>query len=266
MIKIQKGAEPIVLTNNKGQWTKDLLFLVKKYGSYSDIPKNEKDAAIRYYSHPEIAAALKGQKGKAKCVYCESYVDLTCFANIEHFHPKSIYPGETFDWSNIFVGCALCNTSKNDFDTLKEPFIHPVNDDPEDYLTFDDLIYTPRVKTGLDYQRALNVIEKCDLERIPLARKHAEILFTFMGIREAIRKKLLLYQSRKKDSMRLQDAAALLSSLLVLDGEASDDAEYASYMRFLLRKYCEIKDAVAIINLHKNELALPNGFVWSFKF
>ena len=266
MIKIYKGSEPKILTDNKAQWTADLLNLVNNYGSYLDIPKKEKEAVIKNYAHSDVASALKGKSGKAKCVYCESYVDVTCYANIEHFLPKSVCPSETFEWDNLFVGCTVCNTPKNNFDTSKEPFVHPVNDNPEDYLTFDDLIYIPKSKTGAAFQKARNVIDKCNLERIPLARKHAEIQYTFMSTKDALVKKIENYRRRREDSKRLQDVVDLLTSLNTLSQEASDDAEYAGYMRYLLRKYSVIKEAMDIINIHKDDLGLPEGFKWSFIF
>ena len=266
MIKITKGPEPKILADNKDIWTEGLMKLIKKYGSYGDIPKNEKDAAIKHYSHPDIVAALKGTLGNTKCIYCESYVDVTCFSNIEHFHPKSVSPDETFDWDNLFVGCTVCNTPKNSFNTSKEPFIHPVNDNPEDYLTFDDLVYIPKAKKGLAYQKAKKVIDNCKLERIPLAREHASIQFAFMSNKEALRKKVELYNGRKSDSLRFQDAVEIYTSLVGLDKEACDEAEYAGYMRYLLRKHDVVKDAVAIVDKHRGELGIPDGFHWSFIF
>ena len=267
MIKSCKRDEPKILADNKAQWTADLLNLVKKYGSYSVIPKKEKETAIKNYAHPDVVSALKGETGKAKCIYCESYVDVTCYANIEHFHPKSICPSEAFEWDNLFIGCSVCNTPKNNFDTSKEAFVHPVKDNPEDYLTFEDLVYIPKAKTGIAFQKARNVIEKCNLERIPLARKHAEILLTFMSTKEALVKKIDNYLRRRTDdSKRLQDAVDILTSLNTLSQEASDDAEYAGYKRYLLRKFTVIKEAVDIINIHKDDIGLPDGFKWSFIF
>ena len=266
MIKVTKSSEPQVLTDNKTQWTNDLMNLVKKYGSYNKIPEGEKTAAIKYYAHPDIKAALLGHSGKAKCIYCESYVNVSGYANIEHYHPKSIKPNETFSWDNLFVGCTACNTPKNNFDTSKEPFIHPVNDNPEDYLTFDELMYKPKFDTGTSYLKAKNVIEKCDLWRTPLIREHADILCAFLETRKAIIATIIHYNGAKTDKTRVEDAQTILNSLTLLNSEASDDAHYAGYMRYLLRKYGEIRDAVNIVNFHKDALGIPSGFVWSFTF
>jgi uncharacterized protein (TIGR02646 family) len=267
MIKVTKGKEPQVLIDNKAQWTSDLVALVKKYGSYESIPKNEKSDAIKNYAHPDITAALLGRGGKAKCIYCESYVDITGYANIEHYYPKSLYPNETFSWDNLFVGCALCNTPKNNFDTSRKPFIHPVNDNPEDYLTFDELNYVPKFTSGTAYEKAKNLIEACKLEeRTALVREHANVLCAFLDTRNMIVAKITHYNGIKSEKSKILDAMGLLKSLMVLNDEASDDAHFAGYMRYLLRKYVEVKDAVAIVNSHKDDLGIPGGFQWSFSF
>lgn len=266
MIKVKKGAEPKVLQDNKTTWTDGLMALVDKYGSYADIPKKEKDAAIKYYAHPDISAALIGTQAKAKCIYCESYTNISGYANIEHYHPKSLYPKEIFDWNNLFIGCTVCNTPKNNFDTVKEPFIHPINDNPEDYLTFDELQYVPKSKDGEAYLKANNVIKNCDLKRQSLVRKHADILLSFLKTYDTLLDKIAHYNGLRSDSKKLEDAIDILESLTILSEEAGDNAEYAAYMRYLLRKYPEIKDAVSIINAHKDELGLPIGFKWTFNY
>ena len=266
MINVHKGAEPQVLHDNKATWTSGLMALVKKYGSYSDIPKKEKDAAIKYYGHPDISSALLGLHARAKCIYCETYVEVSCFANIEHFHPKSVYPKETFDWDNLFVGCSQCNTPKSNFDTVNEPFIHPVKENPEDYLTFDELQYVPKCSNGVANLKAKNVIEKCNLKRRALVNNHATILMSFLETRYALRDKIAEYMERKTEKKQLEDALVILDSLMVLNKEAAEDAQYAGYMRYLLRKYSEISEAVSIINIHKDDLGLPDGFRWSFIF
>ncbi len=267
MIKVTKDKAPQVLIDNAAQWTTDLKNLVKKYGSYDAIPKKEKNDAIKHYAHQEIAAALLGRGGKAKCIYCESYVDVTCYSNIEHYHPKSLYPEETFSWDNLFVGCTMCNTPKNDFDTLNKPFIHPVKDDPEDYLTFDELNYSPKFSSGVSYEKAKNLIDACKLmERTALVREHANVLCAFLDTRNTIMAKISHYNGVKTEKSKITDALDILKSLQVLNSEASDEAHYAGYMRYLLRKYPEITEAVNIVNNYKEDLGQPAGFCWCFKF
>ena len=266
MIKIQKGTEPQILRDNNAQWTSALMTLVKKYGSYENIPFKEKNAAIVYYKHPDISNALKGKTSKAKCIYCETYVDVSCYANIEHYLPKSVYPDQTFKWSNLFMGCTLCNTPKNDFDTGREPFIHPEKEDPEEYLTFDDLMYVPKYMNGEPHQKAKNVIDKCDLQRIPLIQAHALILVSYMKSRDALIERIGKYNTHKAANAKLNDALAIYNTMIVLKNEVANEAQYAGFMRYLLRKSSEVHDAVWIINQHKTELGLSNDFYWGFNF
>lgn len=266
MIQVSKESEPDILKENKSQWTDNLMALVSQYGSYNKIPPKEKDLAVEHYAHSDIRAALQNGKTNAKCVYCESYLNVTGYPSIEHYYPKSIYPEHTFAWDNLFLSCTLCNVRKSNFDTKRNPFIHPQNDNPEDYLTFDNLIYTPISKIGLPYQKARNLIDNCNLERLELVRKHGEIFISFLKIMETLKVKLDQYESYKLAKKRLWCACDILSSMKELDEEASNDAEYAAFMRYLLRKYDEVKDAVKVIDAHKDELGLSNGFQWCFKF
>lgn len=266
MIRIQKEVEPQILTDNKAQWTADLMALVRKYGSYDNIPSKIKNAAIVHYKHIDVANTLKGSQAKAKCVYCESYVDVTCYANIEHYHPKSIYPEQTFQWDNMYMGCTLCNTPKNAFDTGNEPFIHPENEDPEDFLTFDDMMYVPKYFNGTAYQKAWNVIDKCELQRLPLIQAHALILVSFMKSRLALIERIGKYNTHVDERTKIKDALAIYKTMIGLKNEAADDAQYAGFMRYLLRKSPEIRNAMMIVNQHKTDFGLVNDFDWGFKF
>ena len=266
MIRIQKGEEPKILSDNKVQWTDNLMALVRQYGSYSQIPLKEKNAAISHYNHEDISNALKGNSGKAKCVYCESYPEITGYINIEHYHPKSLYPEETFCWDNLYIGCTKCNNPKDNFDTKNEPFIHPVDEDPEDFLTFDDILYIPRHIDGISYQKAKNVIDNCDLRRGSLIHPHADILLAFMMIHKVLIERIKIYNGRKRESSKAKDAIALYNSMLELRAEASDNAQYAGFMRYLLRKSSEVREAVMIINQHKEDIGLSSDFDWGFRF
>lgn len=264
MIRIQKEVEPQILTDNKAQWTADLMALVRQYGSYDKIPLNVKNAAIAHYKRADVADTLKGRQAKAKCVYCESYVDVTCYANIEHYHPKSIYPDQTFCWENLYMGCTLCNTHKNNFDTGKEPFIHPEKEDPEEFLTFDDLMYVPKYANGSFFQKAKNVIDYCDLQRIPLLQAHALILVSFMKSRNALVERMDEYNSHTSERAKIKDAIAMYKNMCVLKNEAASDAQYAGFMRYLIRKSSEVRDTIVIINQHKADIGLTNDFDWGF--
>ena len=264
MIRVQKGTEPHILQVNKSKWTTDLLNLVNRYLTYAQIPSKEKVRATSYYRHPEIQDALRNGNGLAKCVYCESLVDLTSHFSIEHFHPKSVYPNETFEWDNLFPCCNLCNSSKSDFDTYRQPFIHPENDNPEDLLTFEDMMYVPAYRTGKEFQKAENVINKCDLQRLSLIRAHAEILYSFRKSCDSLKKVICDYTDYVQEVKKKECLRKVYSFLDELKSEASQDSQYAGFIRYLLRKNEIVKDAVDLINLRKSDIGLSADFDWEF--
>ena len=94
--------------------------------------------------------------GARRCMYCEDSVA----DEIEHHHPKDLYPEKTFEWTNLLYACGPCNGPKNNrFAILTEnglesvsrrpreairppksgPYalIHPRFEDPLEYLLLD---------------------------------------------------------------------------------------------------------------------------------
>lgn len=47
--------------------------------------------------------------GARRCVYCEDSVG----DEVEHIHPKDLFPGLCFDWNNYVYACGNCNGPKN---------------------------------------------------------------------------------------------------------------------------------------------------------
>jgi uncharacterized protein (TIGR02646 family) len=75
--------------------------------------------------------------GIERCMYCEDSVGTA----IEHFWPKSGYPGRAFDWLNYLVACSGCNSNfKRDqfpLESSGDPLlVNPTEEDPLDHLTF----------------------------------------------------------------------------------------------------------------------------------
>lgn len=268
MIQITKKPEPQVLIDNKAAWTSNLLSLVAKYGSYAKIPDAQKKTALAPYSHKDVIGALNSPDGSAKCIYCESYVRVTSYLNVEHLHPKSLYPNEAFEWQNLFVGCTCCNGKKLNFDTLKEPFINPQTEDPEDFLTFNGVTIIPKASDtdSIEYKKAWNVINHCFLYRIDLNRALSNIAIGFSNVEAALIEKINQYDSLKQKTRRLQIARDILKNINDLNFQASDYEQYAGYMRYLLRGSAYVKKAVDIINSHSADLGLSAPYNWCFKY
>ncbi|MFD2781156.1 HNH endonuclease [Novosphingobium pokkalii] len=104
MIRLSKGDEPAVLSNNAAVWTAELLDALEHRPA--DVP-----GIKGRYNHPTVKAALKAETSE-KCAYCESKMLHVTFGDIEHIVPKSADPKLTFDWENLTLACDVCNTKK----------------------------------------------------------------------------------------------------------------------------------------------------------
>lgn len=150
----------------------------------------------------EIRRALGDACGGARrCMYCED----SAADEIDHFKPKSFYPGLTFAWLNYLYACGGCNGSKlNRFKVvssatgavvellrrrgapMEEPepgapvLIDPRVDDPLDLMTLDLLgtfQFLPRYPAGtLAHERAnytIQVLGLNDRDHLLTARHEA---------------------------------------------------------------------------------------------
>ena len=94
------------------------------------------------YSHAAVVQALLLVQHK-KCCYCEAYIaDSGSGKQVEHFRPRSQFPDLKYEWNNLFLTCADCNSAKsNQFpvSVAGEPLLldpsHPTVD-PEDHIDF----------------------------------------------------------------------------------------------------------------------------------
>lgn len=175
MIKLERPVNaPLILINNQQKWTNILLALVKKYGSYEEIPAKIKESAIKYYRHKDIKNALFPTSYR-KCAFCEVFPEDSGHIEVEHFNPKSIYPEETFQWDNLLPACRKCNGSKDDHDTKSIPIVNPYLDNPDDF--FDVISIELKAKNEI----AENTIEVCQLKGTRLLRPYADLLIQFQN-------------------------------------------------------------------------------------
>lgn len=119
MIQLQLIEKPKELTDKK---VEQFVTTFKKSGS-------------SVYNKPYIKTALI-EMSHGKCCYCERLVNKEGYPPIEHFWAKNIYPDDVVTWGNLLLSCTRCNTNKGEFDTRKNPFIHPVYDVPKEHLEF----------------------------------------------------------------------------------------------------------------------------------
>jgi uncharacterized protein (TIGR02646 family) len=116
--------------------------------SQKNRPDNRTFATVR--------ANLRAMSGDLeRCWYCDD----SCGNEIEHVHPKSLFPGRTFVWENYLYACGICNSEKRDTFSV---FLDGSAADHQDArillqssgvaaLTKDPLILNPRTDKYLDY-------------------------------------------------------------------------------------------------------------------
>ncbi|GAB4004961.1 hypothetical protein GCM10028808_03690 [Spirosoma migulaei] len=140
MIKLQPVAAPSELTDDVVQ------ALTDEY--------KRTDKAV--WQKEFIGKALL-QSSHNKCCFSESKLNEEGkYDEVEHFHPKSLYPDEVLSWSNLLPINKACNVAKGDHDTKVEPIINPYSDDPKQHLYLK--AYRLYGKTELG-QRTIDVID-----------------------------------------------------------------------------------------------------------
>lgn len=84
-----------------------------------------------------VRAVLCDMAGKReRCMYCSD----SHGSDIEHFWPKTPYPGKMFDWLNLLLCCNPCGRHKGDrfpLEGMDPLLIDPSADDPWQHLDFD---------------------------------------------------------------------------------------------------------------------------------
>lgn len=159
------------------------------------------------YRHSSVKKTLKIAQ-HSKCCYCESHIKN--YSTIDHFRPKTSvrntkqserkYPGYywlAYEWDNLYLSCASCNSHKNDIFPLSNPqdcatshksklsqetpsLVDPGNENPQDFITFEGAIAigidssTERGKTTID------VIQLNRSELIEKRLKRLQILKTLI--------------------------------------------------------------------------------------
>lgn len=101
----------------------------KVQGSWRTFVRLQSYARLR-----DVLAAPLGQR--RRCAFCSD----SRAADIEHFWPKSRYPGRTYNFENLLLICPECNRAKQSkfpLDASGLPLlVNPAFDDPWDVLFF----------------------------------------------------------------------------------------------------------------------------------
>jgi uncharacterized protein (TIGR02646 family) len=207
------------------------------------------DSAI--YNHKEVKESLIAIQDY-KCCFCESKIGHISSGDVGHFRPKAGWvqdseplnrPGYywlAYDWDNLFLCCEKCNrhhkrnlfplsspterASSHLSDITKEDplFIHPVNDNPENFIAFKEDV--PFAKDG--NVRGDKTITKLGLDRELLNEQRRQTLNKVRDIYEIVK-------DFPDEVLTKVKARAKLINYYQLS--LKDETEYASMLRCFFR-------------------------------
>lgn len=97
------------------------------------------------------------------------------YEHIEHLKPKSLFPDECFEWSNLHLSCQIYNVSyKKDKWDVDAPILSPTLDIIEDYLTVN--LNTAEIIAIDGNKRALTTINHTGLNREGLIEARLKLI------------------------------------------------------------------------------------------
>jgi uncharacterized protein (TIGR02646 family) len=238
MIKLEKPDEPELLQQEKSNWTNALVAKISEYGSYKDIPQNIKKQLLSHYRKSEITEPLFSSSHR-KCAYCElKPSDGGGYLEVEHILPKSLFPEQTFNWSNFIPSCKNCNIKKSNENTQENPILNPYNTSPEIYFTYNNcaIEINRNIESGSsEYNIAKNTSDFCDLERIELVRKHSELLAVFYPYKLSLKQMLSEINSQNLTERQQTNVIAKLNdSLTAVKSLATPEQVCSGFMKSLL--------------------------------
>ena len=242
----------IKITKKIGSPIPDIL---RKKGVFeTDIYKSEFDKGVidfkfkpEIYGHNQVKENLRELQDQ-KCCFCESKISHISYGDVEHYRPKGGWvqnnepinkPGYywlAYDWDNLLLSCQVCNQRyKKNYFPLSTPanralnhrgnilyedpqFIHPVIDQPEDHIEFNEEIPKPK-DTSLKGQIT---IEKLGLDRELLNEQR----------RQKFNSIILIYSLAKGHPETDQKEAA---KSFIKESQLNQ-SEYASMVRCYFRK------------------------------
>ncbi|RDB06958.1 hypothetical protein [Runella aurantiaca] len=191
---------------------------------------------------------LKMSNGK--CAFSECMlVEEGKYLEVEHFHPKKLYPSEVVKWENLLPISSPCNKTKGDHDTKKEPILNPRYQNPQEHLYFRAYELKPKTSQG---DLTINKLKLND-RRIWLTKRF-EIGELAKSKLKDVRRFLEHFISDNERSIFSQDE--IMCKLINLLHEGTPKAEYSAVVAsYLLNDddFQIIKDLMRKNNLWDEE-------------
>lgn len=244
MIKLIRPQIPEYLATNKTSWTSTLLSEVLKYGSYETIPKEIKEKILGNYRHKSIKESLFPSSYN-KCAFCECLpMEGGGYIQVEHFYPKSIFPGECFSWGNFLPSCGICNNSKGTLDTSLNFILNPYYDEPSDHLKVSLLRLKPKNNSKL----AKLSIKELDLNSRRLQRARDSIFEDISIALEDISSQLEYFKTAQTHLKKKKRVIKLIDLVCDLEKYTSPDKEHSFFSKEVIMADDDYVEAKRIIN------------------
>ncbi|WP_058830620.1 hypothetical protein [Paenibacillus polymyxa] len=219
MIKITRTFPPHQMTSEKvKELTEEYLKTKKNVWNQDYIKK-----ALLTMSHD-------------KCIFCECKLgEESKYIEVEHFHPKSLYPYEVVDWFNLLPICKRCNGLKRDHDTKHEPIINPTIDEPRQHLFIKNYRFFSKDEIG---KRTVRILQLNDSERLMLPRfKIGNQVSETLDI-------LVKWIEKTNGTQAIDDQNEMICKVHNLLNSCQSESEYSatcSYALFSDENYYDIK-------------------------
>lgn len=245
MIHIEKDkTPPLILIQNKDQWTKELKSNITKYGQYKKIPLSVKNSMWTHYRHPDIKEKLFAASHQ-KCAFCEAKPAESGNIEVEHFKPKSLYPELAFEWNNFLPVCRKCNESKSDHDIGKEPIVNPSSDDPEKIFAYNFINIIP---IDDENEIANRTIEICDLNSERLYDARAKLLKSLCSYEKQVKAWIKEISSADSQRKRINRINRLRDSIEILESLTDSEQPYAGFCRYFLNNSKIYREAKKVLD------------------
>ena len=245
MIKLERNPKPPVLEENESEWTSRLEAAVVTYGSYKDIPKEEKSKLLVHYKHKDIKSSLF-DSAYQKCAFCESVPAESGNIEVEHFAPKSKYPHLTFEWLNLLPACRKCNGSKDDHDTIQHPIINPYEADPEEVFYYRDIRISARDGEHRDIGDL--TIDVCSLNSSRLMTPRAKILVSLHVFSEAIENAMADFHRAESETKRRNRKRRIREALDAIEILSDPSEKYSGFCKSYLNDCKPYQDALELVS------------------
>ena len=197
-------------------------------------------------------ALLKMSHGK--CCYCECKIDEESkYLEVEHFQPKSLYPLLVVFWENLLPSCKRCNGIKWNHDTVAEPIIHPVRDEPKDHIRFRAYRFYEKTPLG---KKTIEVVDLNDRVRLKLMEKRFEIGEGIISELDVLEDMALDFQNNVNTSPKRQKL--IVGKMKTILTEAQPEKEYAATAATVLIHeplFTEVKNILLACHLWDDEMA-----------